>query len=263
MSTDTIKSARRALGLFELFAEKQRPLSIKEIAVFMGVPQSSTSVLVKSLVTLGYLEHDQEDRCYYPTLRIALLGTWMRRRHKVSRRVPTLVSKLATVVGESVLISIRNGIYTQHVYAQKGEDPLSLTVESGQLYPLATTASGWMFLSRETDEEVGKIIRRTQAEVTNDYWRENAAQALENVQKSRHHGYAITEGHTHKEVAAVAVLLPISAGKQPLTLCVGGPTRRIHAKKEHIVESMSQALEELTQEDYDYFQTIKKHVEAV
>lgn len=72
--------------MFELFAAEQRPLSISEISTEMEMPQSSTSMLIKSLVEFGYLEHVPIARTGYPTFRIALLGTWMRRRHERTGR---------------------------------------------------------------------------------------------------------------------------------------------------------------------------------
>ena len=38
---------------------------------------ASTSALLKSLVELGYLDHDRQTRSYLPTVRVALLGGWL------------------------------------------------------------------------------------------------------------------------------------------------------------------------------------------
>ena len=125
-----VKSANRSLAMFELFAARQTPLSISDISQEMSIPQSSASMLVKSLVELGYLEHDRTARTYYPTFRIALLGTWMRRRHEKTGRLPRLASKVAEATGETVVLAMRNGIFAQYALVQLGADPLRLHVES-------------------------------------------------------------------------------------------------------------------------------------
>ena len=226
-----VKSADRSLKLFELFAAKQIPLSIADISSSMQIPQSSASMLVKSMVDLGYLEHDVRARTYYPTFRIALLGTWMRRRHKRTGGLPRLASKLAEETGETVILAIRNGIFAQYAMVQFGPDPLRLHVESGVKRPLACAASGWALLSFETDREVDKIIRKTQAEAEQPYWRTTAEQARERIAFIRQNGWVMSEGQTTPGAGSIAMLLPAAAARIPISIAVGGPTERIEANQ--------------------------------
>lgn len=234
-----VKSANRSLQVFELFAAEQRPLSISEIANEMEVPQSSTSMLIKSLVDLGYLEHDPKARTYYPTFRIALLGTWMRRRHERTGRLPRLASKLAEETGETIVLALRNGIFAQYAYVQIGPDPLRLHVESGMQRPIACCASGWALLSFESDAEVDKIIRRTQAEAEHAHWRNTAGQAIEQIAHVRRKGWVMSEGHTSSGAGAIAMLLPAAAGRTPMSIAVGGPIERIKGNQELILDRLA------------------------
>ncbi len=233
-----VKSANRSLQVFELFAAEQRPLSISEISTAMEMPQSSTSMLIKSLVDLGYLEHDAKMRTYYPTFRIALLGTWMRRRHERTGRLPRLASRLAEETGETIVLALRNGIFAQYAYVQIGPDPLRLHVESGMQRPLACCASGWALLSFESDPEVDKIIRRTQAEATLAHWRASATEAIERIAHVRRNGWVMSEGHTSVGAGAIAMLLPAAAGRTPMSIAVGGPIERIKANHALILERL-------------------------
>lgn len=235
-----VKSANRSLQLFELFAAEQNPLSITEIATKMEAPQSSTSMLVRSLLDLGYLEHDAQARTYYPTFRIALLGTWMRRRHERTGRLPKLASELAEVTGETVVLAMRNGIFAQYVYVQIGPDPLRLHVESGMQRPLACCASGWALLSFESDREVEKIVRKTQAEGSNELWKKTARQARDRIDHIRNKGWVMSEGQTNPGAGSIAVLLPAAAGRTPISIAVGGPIERIKANHDLILDSLNQ-----------------------
>lgn len=51
----SVKSAVRVLRIFELLSANKNGLSIKEISVQLGIPQSSTSELVKTLVEENYV----------------------------------------------------------------------------------------------------------------------------------------------------------------------------------------------------------------
>ncbi len=206
------------------------------------MPQSSTSVLAQSLVELGYLEKDESLRTYYPTLRISLLGTWMRRQHRRAGQLPTLLSEVSKQTGESTILAMRNGIYSQYLIAHPGRTPSRARVESGMLYPLACCATGWCLLTLESKRNIDKIVRRTVSEAKEDYWKQSAKSARENVIQTEHRGYAFSNGETVPGLGAIAVLLPSIPGAYAMAAGVGGRVQRIEQKKERILD----ALEELS-----------------
>lgn len=233
-----IKSSERTLALFEFYSLEQRPLSIKEIADGLGMPQSSTSVLVQSLVELGYLEKDDKARTFYPTLRISLLSSWMGRQHRRAGQLPNLVYEVSKVTGESTILTMRNGIYSQYLIAHPGRSPNRAIVESGQLYPLACCATGWCLLTLESKANLDKIVRRTVSEAKEEYWRQSAKHAAENVAQTQRQGYAFSKGETVQGLGAFAILLPSIPGAYATAAGVGGRIQRIENKKDLILEAL-------------------------
>ena len=49
-----VKSAARAIEILDYFRTAQQPRSLKLICEGLGYPQSSTTVLLKTLTSLGY-----------------------------------------------------------------------------------------------------------------------------------------------------------------------------------------------------------------
>ena len=236
----TIKSSLRTLALFELFSLEQTPLTIKEISDGLGMPQSSTSMLVKSLVELGYLERNHHSRSYYPTLRILLLGTWMRRQHRRAGQLPLLLGETSKKTGFSTVLAMRNGIYSQYLLGHSGREPSRFIVESGQMYPLACSSTGWCLLSYESRANIGKIVRRTISEAKLAHWRETAKLAPERIEESIRQGFAFSRGETHPGLGAIAISLPSVPGAQNVSAAVGGRVELIEEKKELILESLHQ-----------------------
>ena len=74
MADAAIKSARRVFEIMEFFDRARRPLGLKAICDELRYPVSSGAAMLKSLVTLGYLEYDRKTQTYLPTMRIAVLG---------------------------------------------------------------------------------------------------------------------------------------------------------------------------------------------
>ena len=69
-----VKSARRVLEIFELFAEVQQSLTLTEIARRLNYPAPSALALLKSLQALDYMAFDPAGKTYSPTMRVAMLG---------------------------------------------------------------------------------------------------------------------------------------------------------------------------------------------
>ena len=67
-----VKSAERVLKILEFFDDIQARATVMDIADTLGLPQSSTSSLLKSLVTLGYLEYEPTNRTYLPALMLSI-----------------------------------------------------------------------------------------------------------------------------------------------------------------------------------------------
>src|SRR5262245_65659377 len=100
-----VKSAARVLAIFEFFNERREPLSLKEITQRLGYPQSSTTVLLKSLIVLGYLNYDRKSRTYLPSLKLATLGSWIA-DHVVPRGpLLELMQVLRRERGESIALA--------------------------------------------------------------------------------------------------------------------------------------------------------------
>jgi len=240
MNAPPIKSAERALTLLELFALEQVPMTVTELARGMDIPQSSTSALIQSLVTMGYLEQDIRSRTYYPTIRVTMLGTWMRRAQKRAGQLPELLSEASKITGESTVLAMRNGIYSQYILGYIGKSPDRARVESGMLYPLACSSTGWCLLSSYSDVEIGKIIRRTRVEAKREHWRTTAASALDQVRSFRTKGYVFSSGETVPGLGGYAILLPSQLGASALSAGVGGPIERLKDKKTLILDTLDQ-----------------------
>ncbi|MHC2308715.1 DNA-binding IclR family transcriptional regulator [Bradyrhizobium elkanii] len=75
--TAIVKSAMRTFAVLEFFRKTKRAASVTEISSALEMPQSSTSVLLRCLVELNYLEYERKTRLFIPSYRVNLLGDWI------------------------------------------------------------------------------------------------------------------------------------------------------------------------------------------
>lgn len=235
----TIKSAERTLALFEMFSLHQRPLGVGEISRALNIPQPSVSMLVRNLANLGYLEHDRAARTYVPTMRIMLLGSWIHRRFSQENNLEARLEALVVRLGETVVMGIQNGIYSQYVLAQLPEDLHRLEVQSGLLRPITCTAIGRALLALKPDAEIEAIVRRCNAEVEEERLRVRPAAFMEEIAGIRAQGYARTSGDMTPGRAVIAISIPGPIGKMPMAVGVGGEIDRIAEKEAEILAALA------------------------
>jgi DNA-binding IclR family transcriptional regulator len=234
-----VKSAERALALFEQFSLCQRPMSVGEIAKALQMPQPSVSMLVRTLTALGYLEQDRKARNYVPTIRIMLLGSWIHRRVNEEQNLERRIRELTQKVGETVMMGIQNGIYSQYVFVQMPTDP-DLVVQSGMLRPITCTAIGRAILSLKPDAEIEAIVRRCNAEVDEPRLRVRVPEFMDIVAGVRASGHARTSGDMTPGRAVIAVSIPGPLGKMSMAVGIGGLVKQIAAKEALILEALQE-----------------------
>ena len=105
MEQNVVKSAARVLHILEFFDEVKRTTSAAEVAEHYGWPHSSTSVLMRSLVKLGYLHYDASERSYFPSTRVALLGDWIQENLFKDGQLMDLMRSLNDETGETVVLA--------------------------------------------------------------------------------------------------------------------------------------------------------------
>jgi IclR family KDG regulon transcriptional repressor len=231
----SIKSAERTLRLLELFSRRQARLTVSDVARGLQMPQPSASMLLANLARIGYLEHDLVDRSYAPTIRVALLGCWIGSR----TGGPSLASKFDDLhrrVGEDCLVGIQNGTYAQVVYARGRNDILS--IDSGRMYSLSSTAMGRALLALKSDAEVILTVRRCNAEVESRF-RVTESSFMSIIKEVRRDGYATSTRYYLPGLQSIAVAVQSpTGGSVPFGISFIGPFDRIKSKHDLIVKRL-------------------------
>jgi DNA-binding IclR family transcriptional regulator len=241
-----VKSAARVLHVLEYFGEIQRPARAKEIAEALGLPQSSTSVLLKSLSQLGYLEFEPEHRTYMPSPRVALLGAWLSQGGVSISSVMQLMQELSQETAMTITLSARNGIYAQYIHVIQATTTLRLYTPQGTNRLLAWSAAGFALISRMSDADIHDLVLRTNSELASHKRRLDLTKVMQHVQSFRKQGYffsreLVTPGGGH-----ISMLLPSRSGwmTQGLALGVSGWIDDIQREEAHIVKAMRRGIAE-------------------
>lgn len=241
-----VKSARRVIEVFEFFADRRRPATVGEVAEVLGYPQSSTSVLMRSLVRLRYLDYDRDSRRFVPTVRVALLGGWVHDQLFSDVSLLRLMQQLREETGDpntSILLGMQNDIYVQYIHVLQSHPPVRFYVTPGSLRPLCRAAIGRVLLSLKPDVEVLALVRRINAEEREAEKRIRPTELLAELDRVRQQGYAYTEGTVMPGTGVIAMEVPTPAGQPPMALGIGSSIEHLRSAREHLVNILGAALE--------------------
>lgn len=228
----TVKSARRVLEVLEYFAEHQRPATVEEIRYALDYPQSSTSVLLHSLTTLGYLSQETGTRRFQPTIRIALLGAWLIEDVGQDRNPSAMMRRLSAATGDMILLGTLQGMNAVYVKIEQATNPIRFSMKQGACRPLCTTAIGRALLSGKSDTEIGSIVRRANAERKAGEPLISPSEVVDAVRQGRKLGYFLTKGMATPGAAVIAMRLDGLRDHPSLAIGIGAPIDRI--ENEHL-----------------------------
>ncbi len=203
----SVKSASRVLEILELFERERRSLSLLKVRTLLNYPRSSAAVLLKTLVSHGYLHFDRTSQTYFPTTRLAAVGHWVEPSVLRDSHIADGIGWLQRRTGLAVVLAGRTDVQVQYLHiAHPAANPLRLRIKPGDLRPLAHSAMGWALLAPQRDSDIAPIVRRI-----NHYGLEERAELaalMARIRDVRRTGIAFSRGCVTPGFGMLSIPLP-------------------------------------------------------
>ncbi|MDF1854626.1 helix-turn-helix domain-containing protein [Pseudooceanicola sp.] len=238
-----VKSAARTIQILEFIDHVRRDVSGSEVAAALNYPASSTSALLRSMVTMGYLQHDRETRAYRLTRRTGLLGAWVDPSLVRRGTLVNLADSLAGLVGETVLLTRRNELSVQIIYVADGGTNPAVPMP-GEQHCVSRSAPGMALLAMSNDRELRGLIARINADRPANAPLIDGADYATRLGEGRRRG-SYTGPGIGPGTASVARQLRHSAVGDMLVMSVEGPTGRMSDRLNEVSTLLGGALSRL------------------
>lgn len=240
-SSNKAKIARRVVEVLDYFDENHREATVMDIVRRYNRPQSSTSELLSSLVELGLLYKNPHSRSYSLAPRAALVGSSGQPEIVRDGRLVRLIDRLAAQTGLSVAIFGQVCLNAQIVSWRPGpRTSATRDLYGGLQTPLSDTAAGWLLLSTIGQPRRDGLVRRLNAEASED--RKFApAEMAARLQACRDQGYVQGPIGYGSKADMLAMLLPVQPDDRPLAVGL------VHGTDDKVnLGSLLQCLDEAT-----------------
>lgn len=238
-----VKSAGRVLRILELFDVLKREAPVSEVSELLGLPQSSTSVLLRSLVVMGYLSYNAPTRAFAPTTRVALLGNWVNAPLLSDGPLIRLMHRLNVRTGQAIVLAVRNHIWSQYIHVVQASSAVRLFVVKGSRRPLVCSATGLTLISDLPDSEITRLGLRYNAEPQEVDVEVPVPILLERVNAVRANGYAFQHDTVTAGAGMIAMRLPsLENSDERLSIGIAAPTQVLQDSKNDFVLALHEEI---------------------
>jgi DNA-binding IclR family transcriptional regulator len=242
LAEGVVKSAGRVMAILEIFDLERRDLTIGEIVLRLGIPQSSASMLMRSLLRQGYVDYDPVTRAFRPSMRVAMLGGWVLGSPEKLGNVLTLMQQLYDATGETILAGAEHGQMVQYVNVIESQEALRFAIRPGLMRPIHLSNLGIVLLAQKPDAEIARIVQQANGRIEDPAYRHAEAEVLEKVRRARADGCYQAPSMVTPGAAMLGALLRLPDRARPLAIGIGAPRERLERRGDFLRRTLLDAV---------------------
>lgn len=220
------RSVARAISVLRALAGSSEAATVTDIAKRVGLPRATTFRLLLTLEEEGFV--DRKDTHYSLGWDLGRIAGAVDPAAGLVARVRTTVEELAELLGETVTLSLRRGLYEWDLVLQSSPRSIAfaMTDMRGMRWPLHASATGKLLLAElergQVLHAVGKELSRLTANTITD--QEQLRAELDRV---RDQGWAQTDEELEDGIVALSVPIRDNVGQMFAALSVVAPKHRM------------------------------------
>jgi DNA-binding IclR family transcriptional regulator len=222
-----IQSLARAFSIMEEIARSREGISLAELSKRVGLHNSTTFHLVKTMVSLGYIRQIKDGKRYRIGRPLfALAASALDEIEMVSLATPIL-EDLSRETGESGHFAVRMGDTVVVVARTAGPGAFQLTDRVGVVRPAHCTALGKVILAALRPDQLDRFLERNELVAVTPKAITDASALKADLDEVRRSGIAFDDGEFNTEVRCVAVPVKNFTGQVIGAIGISGPIWRL------------------------------------
>jgi IclR family transcriptional regulator, KDG regulon repressor len=235
-----VQSLARAFSILEEVARSRDGINLAELSRKVGLHNSTTFHLVKTMVSLGYIRQIKDDKRYRIGRPLfALAANALDEIEMVSLATPVLES-LSRETGESGHFAVPMGDSVVVIARTAGTGAFQLTERVGVVRPAHCTALGKVILAALKPELLDGFLKRVELAPVTQNSITDAAALRKNIEDVRQSGIAFDDGEFNPEVRCIAVPVKDFTGQIMGAVGISGPIWRLNIQA---LQSRAQAVQ--------------------
>lgn len=222
-----VQSLGRAFAILEEVARHREGIGLAELSKRVGLHNSTTFHLAKTLVSLGYMRQERDSKRYRVGRPLfALAASALDEIEMVNLATPIL-EDLSRESGESGHFAVRMGDFVVVIARTTGTGAFQLTDRVGVVRPAHSTALGKIILASLRPDQLKRFLERVELKPSTRKSITDPTTLLREIAEIRRDAIAFDDGEFNAEVRCVAVPVYNFTGEVIGALGISGPIWRM------------------------------------
>ena len=222
-----VQSLGRAFAILEEVARHREGVGLAELSKLVGLHNSTTFHLAKTMVSLGYMRQERNSKRYRVGRPLfALAASALDEIEMVNLATPIL-EDLSRESGESGHFAVRMGDSVVVIARTSGAGAFQLTDRVGVVRPAHCTALGKIILASLRPDQLKRFLERVELKPSTKKSITDPSALLREITEIRRDAIAFDDGEFNAEVRCVAVPVYNFTGEVIGALGISGPIWRM------------------------------------
>jgi IclR family transcriptional regulator, KDG regulon repressor len=202
-----VQSIERAFAILEEVARHRGGIRLGDLSKRVGLHNSTTFHLVKTMLLLGYLRQ-MPDKFYRVGRPLFTLAAGALDEVEMVALATPVLDELAVTTQESCHFAVRSGRQVIVLARTAGSGPFQLTERAGVVRPAHCTALGKILLAAMQDGQLANFLQQAPLGRFTDKTITSAGDLMREIAEVQRTGIAYDDGEYNAEVRCVAVASP-------------------------------------------------------
>jgi DNA-binding IclR family transcriptional regulator len=222
-----VQSLGRAFAILEQVARHRDGIGLAELSKLVGLHNSTTFHLAKTMVSLGYIRQERDSKRYRIGRPLfALAASALDEIEMVNVATP-IMEDLSREVGESSHFAVRMGDAVVVIARTSGPGAFQLTDRVGVVRPAHCTALGKIILAALRPDQLKRFLERVELTPSTKKSITNPDVLLREIAEVRRSAIAVDDGEFNAEVRCMAVPVYNFTGDVVGALGISAPVWRM------------------------------------
>ncbi len=222
-----VQSIGRAFAILEEVARNRDGIGLAELSKRVGLHNSTTFHLVKTMVSLGYVRQLKDSKRYRIGRPLfALAASALDEIEMMSLATPVL-EDLSRETGESAHFCVRMGDSVVVLARTSGPGAFQLTDRVGVVRPAHSTALGKVMLAALSDQQLDRYLGHAELKPHTPNTIVSADRLRREIVEVRRAGMAFDDGEFDSELRCVALPVRDYTGQVIGAIGISGPVWRL------------------------------------
>ncbi|NOU73841.1 helix-turn-helix domain-containing protein [Paenibacillus sp. LMG 31458] len=222
-----LSSVKNALSLLKLFTVKTPEKRLTELAKELGLGKSTTSRLLSTLLSEGFVYQDPITHTYRLGQRIVSLYQVMVTTYMdLAEAAIPIIERLARETSEVLRVAVLEENEVVYIFQSEGQRKEDIAAYIGERNPVHCTSSGKMLLAYQDELALNKLLNRPLTAYTSKTITD-PMELKEQLKRIRKQDYCVTFGEIIENWVSISSPLRDSTGQVISALTLIAPMHRM------------------------------------